>query len=299
MKFNTLLYEKDKEVPQIVYVTLNRPEKSNVISMGHGNMTQELQDAMRMVTEDDDVKVAIIRAAGKNFCAGEDLEMVYRIYGGSPTFRPYQGKRLVVDDTQLYGQWRAVFLCDKITIAQVHGWCIEGGMDIVEGCDIAVAADNSKFAHRGQRIAFGGIPMNPLEILRNPKKIRELMLTGRTISGKEAEDVGKITKAVPEADLASEVYNLAKAICVIPYDAIVMGKMACRHHYNQANVIGMDTGVVYHTLATNLRYKENEKELRFIVGREKEGSAREAFHKHHAIFEEALNKTKYFRSYTG
>ena len=299
MSFKTLLYEKDKEEPRIVYITLNRPEKNNVISIGTEYMTQEVQDAMRMVTEDDDVKVAIFRGAGKNFCAGEDLEMVYRVYGGSPTFRPYQGKRLVVDDTQMYACFRSVFLCDKIVIAQVHGWCIEGGMDIVEGCDIAVAATNAKFAHRGQRLAFGGIPMNPLELLRNPKKIRELMLTGRTINGEEAEKVGKITKAVPPEDLESEVYNLAKAICVIPYDAIVMGKMATRHHLNQANVIGMDIGVVYHTLATNLRYKEEEKQMMFIRGREETGSAKGGFKKHHAIFEEALNKTKHFRSYTG
>ena len=186
MKFNTLLYEKDKEEPRIVYVTLNRPEKANVISMGHGNMTQELQDAMRMVTEDDDVKVAIIRAAGKNFCAGEDLEMVYRIYGGSPTFRPYQGKRLVVDDTQLYGQWRSVFLCDKVVIAQVQGWCLAAGMCLIEGCDIAVAATDAKFLFPVHALStvFRGKFLAGVKTLRDTQDLTLPAATGPSSHGK-------------------------------------------------------------------------------------------------------------------
>ncbi len=297
MKFTTLLYEKDKEVPQIAYVTLNRPEKANAMSIGKGKMSQEIKDVMNMVTEDDEVKVAILRGAGKHFCSGEDLEDVYRVYGGSPTFRPYQGKRLVVDDTQLYGQWKAVFNCDKIVIAQVQGWCLAAGMCLIEGCDIAIAANDAKFGHKGQRLAFGGVAMNPYELLlTNLKRSRELLITGRTFDAKEADEIGLINKAVPPEDLESEVYNLAKAICVIPYDAIVMGKMATRHHLNQAKLLNMDIGVVFHTLATNIRYKDSEKELMFIKGRETTGTAREAFHRHHSLFEEALSKTKYFKS---
>ena len=101
MEFNTLRYEKDKEQPQIVYITLNRPEKSNAISIGRGNMTQEIKDAMEMVSEDADVKVAVFRAAGKDFSAGYDLEQVYRVYGGTPTKRPYQRTRLMIDDPKL------------------------------------------------------------------------------------------------------------------------------------------------------------------------------------------------------
>lgn len=297
MDFKYIIYEKDKEVPQIVYITLNRPEQSNAISIGADQMTGEIKAAMDLVNEDNDVKVAIFRGAGKNFSAGYDLTMVYRVYGGSATVRPFQRRRLIVDDTQILGFVRAILACTKVTMSQVHGWCIEAGMWIPESCDIAIAATNAKFAHRGQRLAFGGFPVMPLELIGgHAKKIRELLITGRTVGGEEAEQIGIITKAIPEEDLESEVYNLAKAICVSPRDALVIGKIATRHTYNQIGALSLDSSIVYHTLGTNLRYEEDEKDLMFIKGRE-EGGAKAAFHKHHQIFEEALDKTKYFKSY--
>jgi len=298
MKFNTLIYEKREDLPQVVNITLNRPEKSNAISIGRGKMTQEIKDAIDMVNEDLDVKIAVFRGAGTNFCAGYDLEQVYRIYGGSPTFRPYQRARLMVDDTQIFGFVRAILGCVKITVAQVHGWCIEAGMWLVEACDIAIAADNTKFAHRGNRLAFGGFPVMPLELIGgHAKKTTELLITGRTVSGAEAEEIGIITKAIPEEDLTSEVESLAKAICVVPRDAIVMGKIARRHTYNQIGAINLDSSVVYHTLGTNIKYAEDEKDLMFVRDREEKGTAKSAFHKFHQLFEDALNDTKYFKSY--
>ncbi len=298
VKFNTIRFEKDKEQPQIVYITLNRPEKSNAVSIGRGYMTQEIKDAMDMVNEDPDVKVAIFRGAGKNFCAGYDLEQVYRVYGGTATFRPYQRTRLMVDDTQIMGFVRAILDCVKVTMVQVHGWCIEAAIWLTEACDIAVAADNTKFAHRGNRLAFGGFPLMPLELLgSHTKKTVELLITGRTISGKEAEQIGIITKSVPKEDLEAEVYNLARAICVVPRDAITVGKLARRHTYDQVGALNLDSAVVYHTMGTNIRYAKDEQQLMFIKGREQAGSAREAFHKFHQIFEDALDKTKYFKSY--
>ncbi len=297
MKFKRIIYEKDRETPQVVYITLNRPEKSNAVSIGPDEMTGEIKAAMDMVNEDNDVKVAIFRGAGDNFSAGYDLTQVYRVYGGSPTKRPYQRRRLIVDDTQILGFIRAILACTKVTVAQVHGWCIEAGIWMVEACDIAIAATDARFAHRGQRLAFGGFPLMPLELIGgHAKKIRELLITGRTIGGVEAEQVGIITRAVPREDLESEVYSLARAICVSPRDALVMGKFATRHTYDQIGALNLDSSVVYHTLGTNIRYEPDETELMFIKGREEEG-ARAAFHKFHQLFEAALDKTKYFKSY--
>lgn len=295
--YRTILYDKNKEVPNIVYITLNRPEKRNAISIGPEEVTGELQDAVRKADDDEQVKVVIFRGAGKHFSAGFDLSMVYRVYGGRPGMRPPQAVRLHTDEEQLYGMPRAVLGCKKVTIAQVHGWCIEAGMWIVESCDIAVAAKNAKFAHRGQRLAFGGKPFMPLElVMGHSKKITELLITGRTISGEEAEHAGIVTKAVEPEDLEEEVYNLAKAICLLPSDAIAMGKMCRRHVYDALGLTNLMVGIVYHTLGTNISYAPDEKESAFIRDREQRG-AREAFHKLHNAFEEALSKTKYFKSY--
>lgn len=298
VNYNTILYEKDKEVPCILYVTLNRPEKNNAISIGSDQMTGELKDAMARANKDDDVKVVIFKGNGENFCAGFDLSMVYRVYGGGPDMRPSQRARLLADEDQLFGFPQAILNCNKVTISQVHGWCIEAGIYIVKCSDIAVAAENTRFSQRGQRLAFGGLPTLPIElIMGHTKKIVELILTGRTISGKEAEEAGYVTKAVPAEDLDSEVHNLATALSLLPRDAIVMGKMARRHMLERLGLTCLREVITYHTLATSIKYTEDERDLMFIRDREGMGE-REAFHKLHEKYEEALNKTKYFKSYT-
>ena len=298
MEFKWLRFEKDQDQPQIVYITLNRPEKRNAISIGRGYLTQEIKDAMDLVNEDPEVKVAIFRGAGEAFCAGYDLDQVYRVYGGSPEVRPYQKQRLMIDDTQVFGFVRAVANCLKVTMAQIHGWCIEAGMWLVGACDIALAAESARFAHRGNRLAFGGFPVMPLELLGgHAKKVTELLITGRTVSGPEAEQIGIVTKAVPLAELESETYALAKAVCVIPRDAVVMGKLARRHTYDQVGALQVDSAVVYHTLGTNIRYAPDERELMFIKAREEKGKAKDAFHDFHQLFEDALNETRYFKSF--
>ena len=296
--FKWISYEKDREAPQIVYITLNRPDKRNAISIGRGYMTEEIKSAVEIVNEDPDVKVAIFRGAGPDFSAGYDLEQVYRVYGGTPTFKPYQRMRLMIDDTQVLGFVKAILNCIKVTMAEVHGWCIEAGMWLAQACDLVIADENAKFAHRGNRLAFGGFPVMPLELLGgHAKKVTELLITGRTVSGLEAEQIGIATKAVPAQDLKSEVYSLAKAICVAPRDALVIGKLARRHTYIQVGALNVDSAIVYHTLGTNIRYADDERALMFIRNREQSREAKQAFHKLHQMFDDALEKTKYFRSY--
>ena len=296
--YNTILYEQDKEEPHIAYVTLNRPDKTNAISIGPDEMTGELQDAVKRVDFDDQIKVVIFRAAGENFSAGFDLSMVYRVYGGQKGFRPYQGKRLQVDEDHVIGLPKAIFNCKKVTIAQVQGWCIEAGIYLVECCDIAIAASNAKFAHRGQRLAFGGMPFPNELFAGHVKKQVEMLITGRTVSGREAEEVGIITRAVPQEDLENEVLGLARAICMEPSDALAMGKMCRKHTYDALGINSWMNMIAYHTLSTNLIYRPDEKEAIFIRDREEVGE-KEAFHKLHGMMEKALGQTKYFKSYTG
>jgi enoyl-CoA hydratase len=295
--YKTIAYEKDKDEPNILYVTLNRPEVNNAISIGEKEMTGELKDAMRRANYDDEVKVVIFRGAGRNFSAGFDLSMVYRVYGGTPDAKPNQRMRLTTDQDQLYGFPRAILDCNKVTICQIHGWCIEAGLYLVKSSDLAIAADNAKISQRGQRLAFGGLPILPLEMfMGHTKKMTEFILTGRTLSGTEAEEIGIVNKAVPPEDLETEVYKLAKAISILPRDAIVMGKVARRHTLSALGMDRLSEVIVYHTLSTNIRYTDDEKDLMFIKDRESMGH-REAFHKLHEKYEAALEETKYFKSY--
>jgi len=295
--YKTIKLETDPEYPKVRILTLNRPDKNNAISIGPEEMTGELIDAFTRINHDDNCNVVVIKGAGKNFCAGFDLSMVYRVYGGSPTNRPSQRIRLQVDQDQLYGFPRAMLDCNKIMITQVHGWAIEAGLYIVKCSDIVVAAENAKFSQRGQRLAFGGLPTLPLElVMGHTKKVVEAIITGRTISGKEAEEIGYCTKAVPEEILEDEVHHLAGACSTLPRDAVVMGRVARRHMMERMGLTSLKEVITYHTLCVNLKYSPDERELMFIKDREGMGE-REAFHKMHAIYDAALEKTRFFRNY--
>lgn len=297
VNYKTIIYEKDTKDPHIAYIILNRPEKNNAISIGPDEMSGEIIDAVDRVNKDDEIKVVIFKANGKNFCGGFDLSKVYRVYGGGPGIRPLQSKRLQVDHDHVAGLHRAMVFCNKAAITQVQGWCVEAGMYIVQCSDIAIAAKDAKFAHRGQRLAFGGMPFMPFELFQgHTKKITEFLMTGRTISGKEAEEIGILTRAVEPEDLAETVYNLAKVIVLLPRDAIVMGKMRRRMSYEIMGGYNFTIHPIFHTLSTNLVYADDEKENVFIRDRESMGE-KEAFHKLHNAFEEALDKTKYFKSF--
>jgi enoyl-CoA hydratase/carnithine racemase len=223
--------------------------------------------------------------------------MVYRIYGGAKGVKPSQRIRLQTDQDQLYGFPQAIPDCNKVVMVQVHGWAIEAGLYITKAADVVIAAKNAKFSQMGQRLAFGGLPTLPLElVMGHTKKVEEILLTGRTISGDEAEEAGYVTKAVPEEDLENEVHNLAAAISLLPRDCVVMGKFARRHMLSRLGLTNLSEVILYHTFSTNLKYSDDERELMFIRDRESMGE-REAFHKMHEKYEERLNKTKYFRSY--
>jgi len=296
-EYKTVLFEQHKESPFVWYLTLNRPEQNNAISIGPDEMTGEIKNVMERANHDDNVKVVVIKGAGKNYCAGFDLSFVYRVYGGEKGSKPSQRMRLQVDQDELYGFPQAILNCNKVVIVQVHGWAIEAGLYISKCSDIVIAAENAKFSQRGQRLAFGGLPTLPLElVMGHTKKVNELIITGRTFSGKEAEEVGYVTKVVPEEDLESEVFFLANAVSILPRDAIVMGKVARRHMLDRLGLSCLKEVIAYHTLSTNISYTEDERDLMFIKDREGMGH-REAFHKLHEKYEEALNKTKYFRSY--
>lgn len=295
-EYKTLICKKDDEYPGIFNLTLNRPDKSNAISIGPGQMTEELIDALKEAEQDEEVKVIVIKGNGKNFCGGFDLSMVYRVYGGSPTVKPYQGTRLRVDEDHVVGIRRALFYCKKLLVTQIHGWCIEAGMYFAEASDISVASKDARFAHRGQRLAFGGVVSMPIElVLGHTKKVVELLITGKTIRGDTAEEIGIITRAVEPEILDDEVRNLAAALCQIPSDAVMIGKMGRKTVYESLGLGNFLNQAVFHTLATNLHYRPEERASMFIKDRE-EGGEKKAFDALHKRFEDALDKTKHFRS---
>ena len=262
MSYQYVLYEKQDAIARI---TLNRPEKLNSIDFpGQGGINDDLYAALAEAADDDDIKVVILRGAGSSFCSGHDLSTVGFIYGygtgESGERRPSQRVRLKVDREWMERHMK-LMLHPKITIAQVQGHCIGEGTIMAEFCDIAVAAEDAQISHAEQRLGFagGGLNMLPLYHSVGLKRARELLLTGRTLSGIEAADMGLFSKAVPADKLEEEVNRYAQEASLLPADGIAIGKASHQWILDILGVTqGLTQGYLTHTLFTNLRFEEGE-----------------------------------------
>ena len=264
MEKETLIYEKeDFAEGSVVTLTMNKPETLNALNI---EFSREIDDALTKVEEDDDVKVVVLKAEGKAFSAGYDLGRVYFVYGGGTgkpedkTRRPSQRSRLA------YDRWRSeslrkIFLLNKITIAQVHGYCIGGGLYMSLCCDLTIAAEESKIGHAEQRLGFAGaMYVFPILVsLVGHKKAREMLLTGRLLDGKEAERIGLVNKVVPKEKLEEETRKLAKSMTLLPRDGIAIGKACSRLAYDSLGLTsGFAQGYLGHTMFTNTRFEKGE-----------------------------------------
>ena len=291
MSSETLIYEKeDFEEGSMVTLTMNKPETLNALNI---EFSREIDEALTRVEQDDDVKVVVIKGAGKAFSAGYDLGRVYFVYGGG-TGKPEDKARRPSQRSRLaYDRWRSeslrrIFLLDKITIAQVHGYCIGGGLYMSLCCDMTIAAEDAKMGHSEQRLGFSGtMYVFPIEVaLIGQKRARELLLTGKLIDGKEAERIGLVNQVVPADQLEVETRKLAKSMTLLPRDGIAIGKATARLAYDSMGLSSaFGQGYIGHTLFTNIRYEPGE--FNFIKRRRDVGM-REAFKERDARYKDLI-----------
>jgi len=292
MSSETLIYEKeDFEEGSMVTITMNKPETLNALNI---EFSREIDDAFTEVEHDDDVKVVVIKGAGKAFSAGYDLGRVYFVYGGG-TGKPEDKSRRPSQRSRLaYDRWRSeslrrIFLLDKITIAQVHGYCIGGGLYMSLCCDMTIAAEDAKIGHSEQRLGFSGtMYVFPIEVaLIGQKRARELLLTGKLIDGTEAERIGLVNQVVPADQLEAETRKLARSMTLLPRDGIAIGKATARLAYDSMGLSSaFGQGYMGHTLFTNIRYEEGE--FNFIKRRRDVGM-REAFKERDARYKDLID----------
>lgn len=264
MSSEDLIYEKeDFAEGSLVTLTFNKPDTLNALNI---EFSHEIDEALTKAEEDDDVKVVVFKAAGKAFSSGYDLGRAYKVYGagdGEPekkVRRPSQRVRLK------YDKWRSeslrrIFLFDKITIAQVHGYCIGGGLYMSLCCDMTIIADDAKIGHSEQRLGFSGaMYVFPIEVaLIGHKKARELLLTGKLIDGKEAERIGLVNRSVPPEQLEVETRKLAESMTLLPRDGIAIGKSCARLAYDSLGLSSaFGQGYIGHTMFTNVQYEPEE-----------------------------------------
>jgi len=266
----TVLYEKLSK--DIVAITLNRPQVHNALFPP--DQFNEVSRKISMAVEDDDIKVIILRGAGKSFCSGDDLHLApYDTYGGAPGTKPSQRVRVKAVLTWLNGMYRSLLYCPKTIICQAHGWTIGVGLAMLMCCDIAIAGESAKFGQRQQRVGFAGLSMGWQFIQLftiGYKRMREWQLTGRTLTAQQAKDWNVINDVVPDDKLDDEVMRYAKAVALNPADSLMIAKT---HMHIMFDLLGMPgqftAGALAYPLFTNLKW--DDEDWNFLKRREELG----------------------------
>jgi enoyl-CoA hydratase len=205
----------DDPAPGVRRITLNRPEKRNALN--HPLRGQLLQ-ALREGDADDAVRVQIVRGAGPSFSAGYDLG------GGNegeemPFYTPAgegQWPRHVTES------WMSIWDLAKPVIAQVHGYCLAGGSELATGCDLVYVAEDAQMGYPAVR--FGVPDMHFHAWLLGMRKAMEMMMTGDSISGVEAVELGWANRAFPVEELDARVVEIATRIAKMPPDIVALNK---------------------------------------------------------------------------
>jgi len=215
-----VLYEKDGRLGRI---TLNRPEVMNAID---DDLPGELSAAVVKADADPDVHVMVLSGTGPAFCAGYDLTYYAEQKGNNEITQqmpwdPMKDYAFMWHNTQSFmSLWRAM----KPVICKVHGFAVAGGSDIALCADITIMGENAKIGYMPARV--GGCPTTAMWVYRlGAEKAKRMLFTGEKITGREAEDMGLILKAVPEERLDEEVEAIANRMASVPINQMAMQKM--------------------------------------------------------------------------
>jgi enoyl-CoA hydratase/carnithine racemase len=197
----------------VVTLTLNRPQAFNALSEA---MLAALQQAVDAIAHDDSVRVLVIAAAGKAFCAGHDLKEMR----AEPSLAYYQA---------LFAQCSKVMLAlqrlPMPVIARVHGIATAAGCQLVAMCDLAVATGDTRFAVSGVNLGlFCATPSVALTRNLGRKAAFEMLATGEFISAEQALEKGLVNRVAPPEQLDAEVERLVASIVAKPRLALAMGK---------------------------------------------------------------------------
>jgi enoyl-CoA hydratase/carnithine racemase len=196
-----------------VFLTLNRPAQYNVLSE---QMLAALHGAFESLAADTSVRVVVLGGAGKAFCAGHDLKQMQ----ANPSLDYYQ--RLFDDCSRLMMRIQTL---PQPVIARVQGVATAAGCQLVAMCDLAVAADDARFAVAGVNVGlFCATPSVALSRNVGRKAAFEMLVTGGFIDAAAALQRGLINRSVPADRLDLEIDRLAAAIVAKPQSVIAAGK---------------------------------------------------------------------------
>ena len=199
----------------VLTVTLNRPDKRNALS---AEMIERLHEALERADLDTEVRVVLLRGAGKDFCAGADLDELL-----ASADRPAEDNEKSA--LRLGKLFQAMRELPKPVVAMVHGRALAGGAGLATACDLVIAATSSQVGY--PEIQRGFVPAMVMTLLRRlagEKLAMDLVLTGRVLSAEEAQAAGLVSRAVPDADLERETSAVAARLAESSVSAVALTK---------------------------------------------------------------------------
>lgn len=182
----------------VATLTLNRPGKLNALTPA---LFAELRAHVDAIAESEDTGAVVLAGAGRSFCAGNDLTAIAQ---RDPDTRPTLEAETI----------DAIEALPMPVIGRIQGHCITGGLELALGCDMLVAAESASF--RDTHGVWGMAPVWGMSV-RLPERVgpvraKEIMFTGRPVSGAEAVEIGLAVRCVPDAELDAAVAELSAAI---------------------------------------------------------------------------------------
>ena len=229
MKYEFILITEPEASVRRIF--LNRPEKRNALC---NPLRKELFEALQTFDEDPEIRAIIISGKGSCFCAGYDLS-----YDNS--------KDLPYHSSQTDGFWPrhvvegAFKIWDLSTpvIAEVHGYCLAGGTELASSCDLVYVTDDAEIGYPVVR------SMSPPDNQFFPwligmRNAMEMMLTGESISGKQAAENGFANKSFSQDNISEEVDKIASKVAKVPPDIQAINK---RSIHRQMEIMGMRDGI--------------------------------------------------------
>jgi enoyl-CoA hydratase len=209
-------------------LTLNRPDVLNALN---GELVEMLSDSLGRAGREEAVRVVVIRGAGRAFCAGYDLKEEAELERERGSLDVAGWREAIAADT---AHMLELFDHPKPVIAQVHGYCLAGGCDLMMMCDLAVAAEDAMFGEPEIRFGSGVVTM-VMPWLIGARRAKELLLTGEDrIPAEEALRLGLVNRVVPGDRLDEETLSLARAIAMLDPVAVSLTKRSINRMWEVA-----------------------------------------------------------------
>ena len=187
----------------LLWVTLNNPEKANAISPA---MLQEITELYASDLRGEGIRAVLLQGAGKHFSAGADLEHLKSLRGAGPV----QNRQ---DSEAMRALFASVLHQDALTVALVHGSCVAGGCGLATAHDYVVAAEGARFMYSEVRIGFvAALVATFLPLRVKGRDLRELLLDPQFIDARQALDIGLVNRVVEAERLTEEGEALVAGI---------------------------------------------------------------------------------------